>query len=203
VSTSSGLPPQHEAEDERNAHLAQLLAAAAGGNSTAFERFYDATFALARGTARRLLRGEDIEDLLAEAYFEAWRNLARFDVTRGSAVAWLLTIVRSRALDLLRRHGSQPSVGGSRDSSGAEAFTPEAASDSSTDPAEQLWRHQAGSRLHAALAGLSAAERWVLGLAYFRDLTHQEIAAQTQLPLGTVKSHMLRAQNKLRTALVA
>jgi RNA polymerase sigma-70 factor, ECF subfamily len=201
-------PPSPAADDAQLAkhlaeHLAELLAESALGNCTAFERFYDATFALARGTARRLLRADDIDDLLADVYFEAWRNVAHFDITRGSAVAWLLTIVRSRALDLLRRRRSQPSVGGSRDSASPNPFTPEAPTDTNADPAEQLWRQQAGSRLHAALAGLNAAERWVLGLAYFRDLTHPEIAQQTQLPLGTVKSHLLRAQNKLRVALAA
>jgi RNA polymerase sigma-70 factor (ECF subfamily) len=60
---------------------------------------------------------------------------------------------------------------------------------------------QASTRLHAALARLSANERWVLGLAYFRDHTHSEIAAVTGLPLGTVKSLITRAQHKLRESL--
>jgi RNA polymerase sigma-70 factor, ECF subfamily len=183
------------ARQARDADLAALLAQAAAGNSTAFEQFFEATVAHARATARRLLRGEDIDELLADAYFEAWRKLKLYDPTRGSAMTWLLTLVRSRALDLLRRHHTHPSVGGS-DSSAAELAT-----DNADDPAEQLWRQQAGSRLHGAIAGLNAAERWVLGLAYFRELTHSQITQCTGLPLGTVKSHLLRAQHKLRAAL--
>jgi RNA polymerase sigma-70 factor (ECF subfamily) len=145
--------------------------------------------------ARRILQNPDIEDLLADVYFEAWRNAARFDADRGSALTWVLTIVRSRALDLLRHRAVHPSV------AGRESATTESSTDPDDDPAERLWRQREGTRLHTALQGLSNAERWVLGLAYFRDLTHGEIAQCTGLPLGTIKSHMLRAQAKLRTAL--
>jgi RNA polymerase sigma-70 factor (ECF subfamily) len=188
--------PRPDAErQQRDQHLAALLAAAARGDSAAFEAFYDATAGYARALARRLLHGADLEDLLADAFFEAWRGAARFDAGRGSAVTWLLTIVKSRALDLLRHQAAHPSVGG-------QAGDPaETAADAHADPAEALWQQQAGSRLHGALQGLSAAERWVLGLAYFRELSHSEIAQCTGLPLGTVKSHVLRAQHKLRAAL--
>ena len=181
---------------DRDARLAALITAAASDDCTAFEAFYDATFAYAQTLARRMLRGADVEDLLADAYFEAWRSAARFDVARGSAVTWLLTIVRSRALDLLRRQTAHPSVAHSDDAAG-ELASPDA------DPADQLWRQQTDARLHAALRTLNAAERWVLGLAYFRDMTHSEIAHTTSMPLGTVKSLILRSQARLRTALCA
>jgi RNA polymerase sigma-70 factor, ECF subfamily len=188
-------PARSAQQQARDAELAQWLAEAAAGDSAAFEKFFDATAGLARSVARRVLRGDDIDDLLADAYFEAWRNLSRFDATRGSAITWLLTLVRSRALDMRRRQVTHPSVGGADDSA-AELPTSAAA-----DPAEQLWRQQAGSRLHQALAHLSAPERWVLGLAYFRDLTHSQIGQTTGMPLGTVKSHLQRAQAKLRESL--
>jgi RNA polymerase sigma-70 factor, ECF subfamily len=186
--------PDRLAREQRDGRLAALLAAAAAGDSTAFERFYDATIAHARGLARRMLRGPqreaDGDDLLADSYFEAWRNLPRFDPARGSAVTWLLQIVRSRALDLLRRQAAH-AAGPLADGASTEA----------ADPAQRLWQAQAGTRLHAALSRLTPAERWVLGLAYFRDLSHTEIATATGLPLGTVKSHVQRAQAKLRAAL--
>ena len=68
-------------------------------------------------------------------------------------------------------------------------------------PPDLLARAQVGSRLQAALGRLSHQERWLLGLAYYRDHTHVQIAASTALPLGTVKSVLLRAQHKLRTLL--
>lgn len=192
--------PGHRAEPdaaraERDEQLARLLVAAGRGSSSAFEAFYDATVVYARTLARRMLRGADTDDLLADAYFEVWRNAARFDPSRGSAVTWLLTIVRSRSLDLLRHRSAHPSA------AGIDAGQDDLPGDPGDDPAERLWREQAGSRLHQALHRLSAAERWVLGLAYFRELTHSEIADCTGLPLGTVKSHVQRAQTKLRVAL--
>jgi RNA polymerase sigma-70 factor (ECF subfamily) len=186
-------PPERE---QRDAELARLVRAAASGDARAFEAFYDATFASARTLARRVLRAppEAVEDLLAEVYFEAWRGAARFDAARGSAMSWLLTLVRSRAVDALRHAAVHP---GGAHPEHAEAEAP------SADPAEALWQREVGDRLHTALAALSAPERWVLGLAYFRDLSQAEIAAATGLPLGTVKSHATRAQTKLRTALHA
>jgi RNA polymerase sigma factor (sigma-70 family) len=189
----SGAPDADRAARDRR--LAGLISSAADGDTTAFEAFYDSSIDYARALARRMLQSGDIEDLLADVYFEAWRNAQRFDAQRGSAVTWLLTIVRSRALDLIRHRVVHPSVGGS------ESTPSEPGTDPAEDPAERLWRQQEGTRLHAALLVLSNAERWVLGLAYFRDLTHSEIAQCTGLPLGTIKSHMLRAQAKLRTAL--
>lgn len=70
-------------------------------------------------------------------------------------------------------------------------------------PYDGLWQLEAGQRLHAALAGLSAQQRWLRGLACFRDLTHGAIAEATGLPLGTVTSVIARAHAKLRRRLGA
>jgi RNA polymerase sigma-70 factor, ECF subfamily len=191
-SASTSVAPIDAARAERDARLAALLTASARGNTSAFEEFFAATAGYARALARRVLRSDDTDDLLADAFFEAWRAAARFDPARGSAVTWLLVIVRSRALDLLRQRATHPSV------AGTDTSLHELADESATDPSERLWQQQAGTRLHAALQLLTAAERWVLGLAYFRELTHAEIAARTCMPLGTVKSHITRAQTKLR-----
>ncbi|HNT39273.1 MAG TPA: hypothetical protein PKO45_09150 [Rubrivivax sp.] len=71
---------------ERDQRLATLLAAAARGDTTAFEAFYDATYAYARTVARRVLAGGDTDDLLADAYFEAWRKAASFDAALDAAL---------------------------------------------------------------------------------------------------------------------
>jgi RNA polymerase sigma-70 factor (ECF subfamily) len=131
---------------------------------------------------------------LADAFFEAWRSAAQFDPQRASAVTWLLTIVRSRALDLLRRRAAHPEGAAANESD-------EACTDAHDDPAEQLWQRQASTRLDTALRALTATERWLLGLAYYRECSHSQIATVTGLPLGTVKSTLMRAQVKLRTAL--
>jgi RNA polymerase sigma-70 factor (ECF subfamily) len=197
--TNTPAAGQHADSDqraERDAVLAALLVEAAAGTTTAFERFYDATIGYARALARRMVKPADLDDLLADAYFQAWREAARFDAARGSAVTWLLTLVRSRALDLLRRQRASHEVE-------AEGDTPPDTASDLPGPDELLSGTQAGTRLHAALAQLSPNERWVLGLAYYADLSHSEICAQTGLPLGTVKSLILRAQGKLREQLAA
>jgi hypothetical protein len=91
------------AREQRDQHLAALLAEAAGGSAKAFEAFHDATCGMAQGVARRIVAADAVDDVLVESYFQAWQQAARFDAQRGSAASWLLTIVRSRALDLLRR----------------------------------------------------------------------------------------------------
>lgn len=173
---------------ERDQRLAGCLLAAAAGSGSDFEAFYDATIGYARALARRILQGADLEDALADAYLDAWRQAGRFDPDRGSPVTWLLGIVHSRALDLWRRRGAAP----------AAVDEPE---DGGADPGERLWQRESGQRLAQALGTLSAHERWVLALAYFRDLSHAQIALTTGLPLGTVKSLILRGQGKLRTLL--
>lgn len=183
-------PAQAAARAARDAGLASALTEAAAGDACAFEHFYDATVGYARALARRIVHGADLEDALADAYLDAWRLAPRFDPARGSAVSWLLNIVHSRALDIRRRRCPD------RD----ESQAPETAS-ADPGPGDRLWQREAGRRLGLALAALSANERWVLGLAYFRDQTHQAIAETTGLPLGTVKSLILRAQGKLRQAL--
>ncbi len=190
--------PASEADAERarrDAQLCTLVAGAAAGDAQAFERFYDATVGYAQALARRMLAGGDLDDVLSDAYFQAWREAARFDPQRGSPVTWLLTIVRSRALDLMRRHRA------AHEEEAQEL--PEDQPGDAPSPPDLLAATERCSALHAALAGLSPQERWLLGLAYFRELSHARIAETTGLPLGTVKSAILRAQAKLRDTLAA
>ncbi len=179
-------------------HAAWLHSASAGGPEAAadFERFFDATLGPARAVARRMLGGDDAEDLLADAYFEAWRKRADFDPDRGSPLTWLLSIVHSRALDRLRQRRSEQRVRAPElmgDASGEP--------DTAPGPLDLLWQRQSEQRLAVAVATLPATERWLLGLAYWREMSHSAIVTCTGLPLGTVKSHLRRAQARLRQAL--
>jgi RNA polymerase sigma-70 factor, ECF subfamily len=185
------------ANASRDERLANLLRAAASGDGRAFEAFYDGTVRYAMALVRRIAGESYAEDVLSDCYFQAWRNANRFDAERGSALTWLLTMARSRALDRLRqetlRHGGR---------AGAPAFDADESEHSAGPGPDQLLESaEACSRLHTALSQLSANERWVLALAYFRDHSQSEIAALTGLPLGTVKSLVNRAQHKLREVL--
>jgi RNA polymerase sigma-70 factor, ECF subfamily len=180
---------------QRDAELVALLQSSATGNAGAFEHFYDLTTCYAQTLARRMLNAADVDDVVADAYFQAWRDCRSFDAERGSPVTWLLTIVRSRALDLLRRRKASPEQAAD-DTAGHEPADAE-----SPGPIDLLQTIESRTRLHAALATLSPQERWVLALAYYRELSHREVCEQTGMPLGTVKSLILRAQAKLRALL--
>ncbi len=181
----------------RDAQLAALLQSSASGNARSFEDFYAATVHYAFAVVRRIIGESHAQDVLADCYLQVWKESSRFDPARASAVTWLLTIARSRALDKLR-HEALRHAG----LSGAPAHNPdETRPHEGPGPDSLLEAVQIKSRLHAALLGLSPHERWVLGLAYFKEHTQSEIATLTGFPLGTVKSLMSRAQQKLRLAL--
>ncbi len=159
----------------------------------AFAEFYSQSASLALSVARRVVGERFACDVMADAYAQAWRDVAKFEPDRGPASAWLLTIVRSRALDRLRSEKLrlvQPIEDSSAD-----------LQDDTPGPDSVLAHTEAKGLLHRALADLSANERWVLGLAYYKDMSHSEIAAATALPLGTVKSLTSRALAKLNKAL--
>jgi RNA polymerase sigma factor (sigma-70 family) len=183
------------ANPQEEQRLAALVADIASGDERALAALYDATsgriFSLARGITRNTQCAEEVTE---DVYWQAWRQALRFDPKRGNVMAWLLMLARSRALDLLRRADS------------AQAHPePETLithpGDDRADPAERLSTAQSEQCLSSALQNLDAQPRQLIALAFYRGLTHEEIAAQTELPLGTVKSHIRRALTALRTHL--
>lgn len=186
-------------DDARNDQLKMLLLAAALGDAKSFESFYALTIHIATAVVYRIAGGNHTEDILADAYFQAWRQSSQFQSTRGSAIAWLLAIARSRAFDKLRaerlRHCGLSGAPEADDNEAVESPLP--------GPDSLLECVQAYGQLHCAIAKLSGPERWVLGLAYYRDMNHRQIAGVTELPLGTVKSLISRSQRKLRGAITA
>jgi RNA polymerase sigma-70 factor (ECF subfamily) len=188
-----GLPAAHnEPEDEL---LCALVARVSRADQKALAELYDITvsrvYGLARGITRNLQCAEDVTE---EVYWQVWRQALRFDRRRGPVMAWLLTLARSRGLDHLRR--------------GDEATThpePETlihdSGDAQANPSQLLAAAQRDRHLLAALEQLEPLPRQLLSLAFYRGLTHDEIAQQTRLPLGTVKSHIRRALGSLRARL--
>lgn len=144
---------------------------------------------------------EDAEEVVEETLWQAWRTACSFDVTRGDVRRWLFTIGKSRALDRLRRNRSRNYVDlGSLDS-GDEFFLTDWDAFKSADTSQSALDTERAGLLRRALATLSINEQQVLALAFFRGLSQTEIAAQTRIPLGTVKTRMRRAMVRLRDAL--
>lgn len=184
-----------DAEAARDAALAALIRRMSAGDEAALGELYDATLGKVYGLALRITgRADAAEDVAAEVYHQAWRQAERYDPERGRPLTWLLTLTHSRALDSLRRRDEADSH--------PEPDTlaePEAAPHS--DPLDLLLGLERDSALHAALARLTPIQRQLLALAFYRDMSHQEIADHARLPLGTVKTHIRKGLAALQSAL--
>ncbi|HWP00079.1 MAG TPA: sigma-70 family RNA polymerase sigma factor [Methylococcus sp.] len=188
--------PQHNGADQANERLLQeWIGRIVDQDQQAFAALYEAMIGKVYGLALRITRRVPLAEEVAEdTFWQIWRQAPRFDAARGSAAAWIMTIARSRALDALRGIDPAECEAEPGEPAGSEAS-------SRDDPLDLLAAMQRGHRLHAALAGLDPESRQLVALAFFRGLSHEEIAAQTQLPLGTVKSQIRRALARLRQAL--
>lgn len=176
--------------------LAVLLGRIAGGEQTALAELYDATAAKLYGLARLIVRNvHDAEDVLCDVYTQVWQSAHRYDATRGSVLTWLLTICRSRALDLRRRNQSR------MQSCLRGAFTDVSGAVADSQPQELLHALQRNAALHGALSKLPPIRLRLVCLAFFEGLSHEEIALRTRMARGTVKSHIRRALVTLRAEL--
>ncbi len=164
-----------------------------GGDSRALEELYDRYCPLLYPVALRILRSTaDAEEAVQQAWLQAWKSAGRYDDRRGTVAAWLLTLTRSRALDLYRSLSSR------RRAESQSETPPEAAPG---DPATETVQGQLGARVRQALAKLPAQQRQVLEIAYFEGLSQSEVAARLSAPLGTVKSWTRQGLMRLRELL--
>jgi RNA polymerase sigma-70 factor (ECF subfamily) len=164
-------------------------------DEAAFAALYEACVGRVYSIALRITRNAaQAEEVTEDTFWQTWREAPRFDPTRGTALAWILTIARSRALDSLRARDPAELV------EDVEALH-EARSGHDASPLDLLGAMQSDHALHHALSQLEAQPRQLIALAFFKGLTHDEIAAQTGMPLGTVKSHIRRGLTTLKTLL--
>jgi RNA polymerase sigma-70 factor (ECF subfamily) len=186
-------PPSEEGASV-GARLAELLKRASRGDEAAFAEWYDATSARAFGLAVRVLRDRaQAEEVTQESYLDCWRQAARFDENKGSAVSWLLTIVHRKAVDRVRSAESssrRDTAYGRREQTVEHDTTAEAVTASL----------EAG-RVRGALAHLTQKQREALELAFFGGYTHTEVAAMLDLPVGTAKTRIRDGLIRMRDAL--
>ena len=179
---------------EKVADDATLLRRMAEGDEQALGAFYDRWSALVHGVVLRILRQRaDVEDTVEEVFWQAWRQAERYEASRGAVQTWLLTIARSRALDrvrALKRLREEPLEGDS-----GEVVAQQAAEGDASVDAEAAERRRI---VIAALAELPAEQREALELGYFSGLSQSEIAERLGQPLGTIKTRMRLAMQKLK-----
>jgi RNA polymerase sigma-70 factor (ECF subfamily) len=153
------------------------------------------------GVAQGMLSDRDeAEEVVQEAFTIAWRRVDLFDRESGRLIPWLLRITRNRAIDRLRAHRRR--VLKVRRMESFQVF-----GDGSTAPREPDEAARPGwhvhETVHAALRQLPEDQQAVVHLAYFEGLTHSEIAARLGIPLGTVKTRLRLAFDKLRAGLAS
>lgn len=176
-----------------------LLRQAALGEESALGVLYDRYAPALYGVALRI-SGEraDAEEIVIDAFAQAWREAGRFQGNRGSVIAWLTVICRSRALDLVRARGRRGRLVASAQAEGPEQSPGMGAGGSGSGDPEQAEQR---TLVRDALDALSPPQRQAVELAFYEGLTHSEIAERLGEPLGTIKTRLRLGMQKLREAL--
>lgn len=183
---SLSLPEEQKraARAEQEQQLGKLMYAIAQGDQDAFTTFYDQTHRLVFGLALRIVRNrETAEEVTTDIYMQVWRQAANFELRRGTALSWLMTIARTRSIDRLRsaaylRQETEP----------LDTVVQYAALGDS--PEKMTIYAERGQLVRHALAQLTPEQRALIEAAYFEGLSQSELAEQFALPLGTVKTRV-------------
>ena len=172
----------------------ELMSLVQAKDPAAFEAFFDRHGGAAYSLAHRIVGDRaKAEDVAQEAFLSIWRSRSGYDRARGSVRAWVLGIVRNRAIDALRREARPgvPQLG----------FDDEAVLDAR--PAEERTdaeavRRETAREVRGALSDLPNDQSKVIELAYFGGFSHSEISEMLGMPLGTVKGRMRLGLEKMR-----
>jgi RNA polymerase sigma-70 factor (ECF subfamily) len=178
-----------------------LLGRIRTGDAAALGVLYDRHGPVAYTLAKALTgSGATAEEIVCDAFAQVWQSSATFDVQRGSPVAWLLTITRSRALDWRRKHNRQTHLLEKAASAAPDGWALPVSSPGDA-PDRSAEKMETRRLVRSSLDELPEAQRRVIELAYFGGLTQTEIAAELDQPLGTVKTRMRSGMSKLRDSL--
>lgn len=174
-----------------------LMDRLAGGEPKALRLLYDRHAGVLLALARRIVGSlEDAEEIVQEALLHAWNRAETYDSRRSSVITWLGLITRSRAIDRLRsRRTAEQAVAAVR----REGPSPEV----DPDGGRKVLAQQRRERVLAAIQRLPDEQRQVVHMAYYQGLSQREIAAETDTPIGTVKTRAVLAMRKLRRSLAA
>ena len=174
--------------------LSSLLGRCARGDEQAFAALYDETVRRVHGLVLRVVRDPaQAEEVTQEVYLQAWRTASRYDESKGSALAWLMTLAHRRAVDRVRAAEAS-----SRQDTTYHQRTHVVPHDTTAEAAETSMEAR---RVRTALAELTTVQREALELAYFGGYTHTEVATMLDLPVGTAKTRIRDGLIRLRDAM--
>jgi RNA polymerase sigma-70 factor (ECF subfamily) len=173
----------------------ELMALVVAMDADAFETLYDRHIDIAYALAYRVCGdAAGADEACQDAMLDVWRRARRYQPHLGSPRSWILTVVHHRAVDHVRRRGRVDARQLSDDDAAERVAGGE-------DVEARVLRDAQGEEVQGALAGLPDDQREVIRLAYYGGYSQTEIAASLGLPLGTVKSRMRLALEKLRRGL--
>ncbi|MGQ0650012.1 MAG: sigma-70 family RNA polymerase sigma factor [Gemmatimonadaceae bacterium] len=179
----------------------QVMSRLIAGDERALGMLYDRYGALAYSLAAAIVPDlADAEEVVADAFAQIWRSAATFDASRGSVIAWISTIVRTRSLDLIRSQKRRARVLDQAAAMSDDGTSP-GLSTGAASPDREVEVSEAQVLVRRSLADLPPPQRLVLELAYFGGLSQSEIADRLSEPLGTVKTRMRAGMEKMRHAL--
>jgi RNA polymerase sigma-70 factor (ECF subfamily) len=164
---------------------------------SAFEELYDRHSRIVYGLVLRILQqASTAEEVVQDVFLQLWRNASHYDSSRGPFLPWLLTLARNRALDHLRLKSERQR----RREDQTEELPPAIAAPDYEGGLDQKRR---ATRVRELMSALQPQQRRAIELAYFEGMSHSEIAAKLQEPLGTVKSWIRNGLLKLKEGLQA
>ena len=179
-----------EATDE------ELMRVLAGGSEDALRPLYARYAPLVFSLASHALERATAEEIVQDVFLSLWRNAGQYDPARGPLRPWLLQIAHFRILNELRHRSRRPQLAPDPD----EALG--ALADPDPGPSAAVWTEYRRGAVRRALDLLPPAQRQALGLAFFDELTHEQVADVLQLRLGTAKTRIRAGLAKLREQLV-
>lgn len=175
-----------------------LLEKVAAGDVAAFEELYARHSPLVYSLLLRILgNADDAREVLQEAFIQVWRRASLYDASRGSEIAWLISVARSRGIDRVRARR----VMVNRESEAAQEISKAVSNVVTNEALNDAIANERSAAVREALAELPEAQRSALELAYFGGYSQSEIAERLSEPLGTVKTRMQLGMRKLRERL--
>jgi RNA polymerase sigma factor (sigma-70 family) len=168
----------------------------ASGSEDAIGTLYSRYAPIVFGMAAHAVDRASAEEIVQDVFVAVWRGASSFDPKKGPTRAWLLQIAHYRIANELRRRSRRPRIAGDSEDDPVSRL-----SDPAPDQTEEAWRQHRGEILRRALEELPPPQRQALGLAFFAELSHGEVARVLGLPLGTVKSRLKAGLSRMRDKL--
>ena len=191
------MPADTEKQVEKSARLMELLARTALADQRAFAELYRLTSAHLYGVALRILRESGAaEEVLQESFVSVWNHAGSYVSSRSQPLTWLTSIVRNRCLDHLRRREVE-TIAIDDDEHGMTI------ADDGPSPLEMLLSGADARAVRNCVEALETGQKQAVALAFYRGLTHSQLARHLKQPLGTVKSWVRRALERLKACLDA